>query len=182
MKIIIAAASLALISVVVTGCVNLDQLRELTYPSTPAESSKSGPTLPTLNELPEYVEGPAVPTSSNIRAICSAWMQDHKKGDAEYFGKVITIKPKVNYMRANVGDMFEFGWDEDVQPRKYYTAVGFEIYESAEVDFKDFTNSTDWEKGKNYTVTGQIVGLGYGGTRCHIRLSNGYKYRLSSKL
>ncbi|MBE6422920.1 hypothetical protein [Succinivibrio dextrinosolvens] len=179
MKKIGVAATLAILSLLPTGCVNLEALRQLS--DTQTIGSHSGPTLPALNELPEYVEGPAVPTTATIRTICRAWAEDHEKGDAEYFGKVVTIRPTVTRMKPNVGDMFEFGWDEDVQPRKYYTEVNFNFYESALVEFKDFSRSTDWKEKQKYTVTGQIVGLGHTGTRCHIKLSNGYKYRLSSK-
>lgn len=179
MKKIGVAATLAILSLVPTGCVNLEALRQLSDPQTIGTQSSSSE-----QTLPEKFDGPLELTSDSPRTICQAWGEDHDAAEKKYEGKLITVTEKGNSYYPHLGDLFEFGWDSDGESRRYYTDVKFEINRkhSVAIVYKDFSESTDWEKGKTYNLTAQIVDIGSTGTRCQLKLSNGYKYRVSSKL
>lgn len=171
-------ATLALSTVVATGCVNLETIRQFSNHQTVLTQSTSS-----QQTTPERFDGKLEKSNAPPADICSAYNKDHKNGPDEYPGKIITVTENLNHYRADVGDTLEFGWDKYGAPNRYYTMVEFNPGNyGIQITFKDFTKATDWEKGRDYKFTAQVVSVGFYQGRCHIKLSNGYIYRSSSIL
>ena len=179
MKKIGVAATLAILSLVPTGCVNLEALRQLSDPlSVPSQTETSH--LKQI-DLIERIDKPAVPAKNSIDQVCRQYRKN-MRDEQKLLGDLYTVTVTASYIHPHMPDLFEFGQNlDDGTPNRYYTQINTKLVGENFIEYKDFSNSTAYEVGQKYTLTGQLVRIGYNGSRCTFILSNGYKYRLSSK-
>ena len=179
MKKIGVAAALAILFLVPTGCVNLEALRQLSDPQT--VSSQTETSHLSQIDLIERIDKPAVPATTSLDQVCIQYKRK-KIEEQKLLGDLYTITATASYIHPHMPDYFEFGQNlDDGTPNRYYTRVYTKLVGENFIEYKDFSNSTAYEVGLKYTLTGQLVRIRYDGSRCTFILSNGYKYRLSSK-
>lgn len=179
MKKIGVAATLAILSLVPTGCVNLEALRQLSDPQT--VSSQTETSQSSKIDLIERIDKPAVPATTSLDQVCRKYKRNMRE-EQKLLGELYTVPATASYIHPGMPDYFEFGLNlDDGTPNRYHTRVYTKLVGENFIEYKDFSNSTAYEVGLKYTLTGQLVRIRYDGSRCTFILSNGYKYRLSSK-
>jgi len=146
----------ALASVLATGCVNLEALRNIANP-TQIEEAKP-------EELP-------VSTSDSVNTICNAFKNNPSRAKDMYIGKLLTVTGKINTISDKEAETipedlnyayayFNKNVTEADLNTRYYIRVDIPVDKKTDISFYDYSlEAYNWNKNQKVTVSGKITSI-----------------------